>query len=463
MTFAVKSCDPDTVRWHDHPGLRFTTCPPAPRFTEDFGEAELLAHARASNAALLPESLSLHVYLSCCFSPCLYPGGSRLSTSDATKAGRFLERLSREIETAATFFDRDREVHQVHLGGGLPKFLSAKQLAGLLRSLGRHFWLSLAADRDFSVELAPGHCSAQDIDILAGAGFNRASFGIQDFDPEVQKVTEGPQGVEETLTVLRACRRSGLRSVNVDLVCGLPRQKLAGFRRTIETLLGEVPDRFALCSYADSPHRLRAQPQVDEADLPDSEARLELRDMAMELLAGAGYEYIGLGLFARADDDLSQAMTGGGLRRNVLGYATHGECDLIGFGVGAVSQVADCYSQNFRDVVNWERAVDGGKLPVWRGVVLNFDDKVRQEVIQDLMCCGHIDKDLVEERFGIEFAAYFSLEIERLKHLAADGLVDIGERSITVTSQGRYRLRIIAMCFDHCRNSTSVVRLQPRA
>ncbi len=441
------------LRRHERPGPRYTSYPPATFFSDNFSEDELVEQIRSSNLELLPKPLSIYLHLPFCANPCFYCGCNRLITRDTARADRYLETLSREIEAISTLYDRDREVKQVHLGGGTPNFMSPEQLVSLLRSLGRYFWLSIAGDRDFSIELDPRNCSAGDIDRLAMGGFNRASIGVQDFNPAVQKAINRTQSVEETLSVIRACRSAGLRSVNVDLIYGLPKQTLTGFRRTIETLLAETPDRFAVYGYAHMPHMFKAQRQIADIDLPDGEARLELQTMAAELLRDAGYQYIGLDHFARPEDDLSRALASGRLQRNFMGYTTHAECDLVGLGVSAISQVNGCYSQNHRDVRSWEIAIDSGRLPVWRGTVLNFDDELRRKVIQSLMCHGHIDMAGIEEQHGIRFDEYFAQDLARLHPLAADGLVRIDKRRITVTSHGRYLLRIIAACFDHYQNA----------
>lgn len=452
------SFDPELIRRYDQDGPRYTSYPTAPHFHESFGESDFRLEAARSNDALIPSPLSLYVHVPYCFSPCFYCGCNRLITRDLSKGQRYLERLYREVELLAALFDRDREVVQVHLGGGTPNFLSPEQLANLLACIGRQFNLSKAADRDFSIELDPRHIDDAGIAALADIGFNRASLGVQDFDPDVQAAINREQSVETTLQVIEACRNHGFRSVNVDLIYGLPRQTVDGFRRTIETVIVARPKRLAVYGYAHLPRLFKAQRQISEAELPDAETRLALLMHAVELLEAAGYSYIGLDHFALPEDDLSRAQREGGLHRNFMGYTTHAECDLIGLGVSAISHVGASFSQNHRLLEDWEIAIDAGRLPIWRGISLDFDDEVRGEVIQELMCQGRVEMPVVERRFGIDFEDYFARELEQLRGMAEDGLLVLGDDVIEATSRGRYLLRIIAMCFDCYRQSGQLPR-----
>jgi oxygen-independent coproporphyrinogen-3 oxidase len=440
--------DPTLVRRYDRPGPRYTSYPTAPQFDASFGEAELREYARRSNEELIPRPISLYIHVPYCFSPCFYCGCNRLITRDPLKGERYLEYLKREIALAASLFDRDREVVQLHLGGGTPNFLDPAQLADLVDSVGRQFRFSAATVRDFSIELDPRHVDEGDIGALSAAGFNRASLGVQDFDPQVQRAVNRVQSVEQTMAVIEDCRRAGFRSVNVDLIYGLPRQTLKGFERTLETVIAAGPDRLAIYGYAHLPELFKAQRQAGENELPDAKARLGLLQLAVEALRDAGYCYIGMDHFALPGDDLTRALNEGGLHRNFMGYTTHAECDLLGLGTSAISHIGDSYSQNARDVAGWENAVDGNRLPVWRGLALTFDDVLRADVIAQLMCRGRVDVESVERRFHVDFGAWFSDSLRRLEQLADDGLVTVDRSCIEATSRGRFLLRIIAMCFD---------------
>jgi oxygen-independent coproporphyrinogen-3 oxidase len=279
-------------------------------------------------------------------------------------------------------------------------------------------------------------------------GFNRASLGVQDFDPVVQKAVNRVQSVEETLAVIDACRKHGFRSVNVDLIYGLPGQNREGFSRTLDIVTDARPDRLAIYSYAHLPQMFRGQRQIDEDLLPSPEDKLGLLQLAIEKLSEAGYRYIGMDHFALPEDDLSQAQQHGGLHRNFMGYTTHADSDLIGLGVSAISHIGDTYSQNPRDLPAWEAAIDVGRLPVWRGMQLDDDDIVRADAIQQLMCQGVIDIAAMEHRHDIEFDSYFGTALDRLALLTVDGLVEITGTQIRATSRGRLLLRVIAACFD---------------
>lgn len=445
---AIPPFDADLLRRYDRPGPRYTSYPTAPQFGAAFGEAQFREAAKLSNGDPIPRRLSLYAHVPFCFSPCFYCGCNRVITRDHSRAGAYLSRLVREIAMVAPLFDRDREVIQLHLGGGTPNFLSANQLGELMDSLHQHFHFSNARNRDISIELDPRCVNANDIEAMAFMGFNRASLGVQDFDPAVQQAVNRIQSVAETLAVIDACRKHGFRSVNVDLIYGLPGQNRPGFGRTLDTVLEARPDRLAIYSYAHLPQLFRAQRQIDESLLPSPEDKLGLLQLAIEKLTAAGYRYIGMDHFALPEDELSVAQEDGSLHRNFMGYTTHAESDLIGLGVSAISHIGDTYSQNPRDLPTWEAAIDAGRLPVWRGVQLDEDDVIRADLIQQLMCQGVVDIPAFEERHQLHFLAYFEDDLRRLGDLAADGLVTTDDTHLRVTSRGRLLLRIIAACFD---------------
>ncbi|MFO7305860.1 MAG: oxygen-independent coproporphyrinogen III oxidase [Gammaproteobacteria bacterium] len=454
--------DAELLRRYDRPGPRYTSYPTAPHFTPAFSERELREHAKRSNADPIPRQLSLYLHIPYCVSPCFYCGCNRIITRDFARSGPYIARLLREAEQVAPLFDRDREVIQLHLGGGTPNFLRPHQIAELIEALGRQFHFSRSADRDFSIELDPRMLRAGDIQAYASIGLNRASLGVQDFDETVQRAVNREQSIEQTLAAIEDCRRAGFRSVNIDLIYGLPKQTLAGFAKTLDTVLAARPDRLAIYAYAHMPELFKAQKQIDAADLPDPETKLQLLGLAIEKLSAAGYRYIGMDHFALPEDDLARAQEAGDLHRNFMGYTTHADCDLIGLGVSAISHIGDSFSQNPRDLSAWEQALDAGRLPVWRGIVLDRDDIIRGEVIQQLMCRGEIDIPALEERFDIEFERYFADSVQKLSELAADGLVAIQPTRIVATSRGRLLLRIIAMCFDRYLSRPASSEQRPR-
>ena len=440
--------DPELLTRYDRPGPRYTSYPTAPQFRGAFTAEAMRKQVQSSNDDLIPRDLSLYLHIPYCASPCFYCGCTRIITRDTGKSEAYLQRLMREIALTAPLFDRDRGVIQLHLGGGTPNFLSSDQLGMLMDSLSRQFQFASSPDRDYSIELDPRFIKPEDVGELLRLGFNRASLGVQDFDPQVQQAVNRIQDVAQTRAIIDACRDQGMRSINVDLIYGLPKQTRAGFGRTLDTVIAAAPGRVAIYGYAHMPTLFRAQRQIRSEDLPSPEARLALLHLAIEKLGAAGYEYIGMDHFALPGDELARAQSAGKLHRNFMGYTTHADTDLLGLGMSAISRVGDSYWQNHRNLVGWEAAIDAGHRPVWRGLTLSADDLVREDVIQQLMCHGHVDVARIEARHQIGFADYFLDELVRLEPLEADGLVEVTPEAIRATSRGRLLLRIIAMCFD---------------
>ena len=433
---------------YDRPGPRYTSYPTAPQFSMDFDERALQEAVRESNGDPIPRPLSIYVHVPFCQSPCFYCGCNRVITRDRYRADAYLARLHREIALSAAMFDRDREVVQLHFGGGTPNFLSTTQLRDVVDALRRQFRFSSRSDNDVSIELDPRWMSPDDVRALADIGFNRASLGVQDFDPAVQAAVNRHQSAEETLGIIDACRRYGLRSINVDLIYGLPKQSCDRFAATLEKVIAARPDRLAVYSYAHLPDLFKPQQRIDAADLPSPEIKLALLQLAIDKLGAAGYTYIGMDHFALPDDDLALAQARGSLHRNFMGYTTHADTDLVGLGVSAISHIGASFSQNPRDLSTWQAAIDEGHLPVVRGVRLSEDDQLRADLIQQLMCQGEIPVSALERRYAIAFGDYFRDALVRLRPLIDDGLVRVDADRIVATSQGTLLLRNIAMCFD---------------
>ena len=445
---ATAALTADLLRRYDRPGPRYTSYPAAPHFSPSFDERALREAARESNGDPIPRPLSLYVHVPFCTSPCFYCGCNRIITRDKSRAGPYLATLAREIELAAGMFDRDREVVQLHFGGGTPNFLSSGELGEVVETLRQSFSFSGREDRDLSIELDPRTIDAAGVQELADIGFNRASLGVQDFDAAVQAAVNRIQSVEQTLEVIEACRRHGMRSVNVDLIYGLPRQTIAGFGTTLDTVIAARPDRLAIYGYAHLPKMFVAQRRIATESLPPPEGKLELLMLAIDKLTAAGYVYIGMDHFALPDDELAIAREAGTVHRNFMGYTTHADTDLVGLGVSAISHVGPTYSQNPRELDAWQAAIADGCLPVCRGMRMSRDDVVRADVIQRLMCEGNVDMRDVEQRHRIAFDSYFRTALAALRPMAEDGLVEFSPGRITVASQGRLLLRNIAMCFD---------------
>jgi oxygen-independent coproporphyrinogen-3 oxidase len=433
---------------YDSPGPRYTSYPTAPQFREDFGEEQLRRWAWRSNLEFSQRPISLYVHIPYCFSPCFYCGCNRTISSDPTRGEAYVTRLLQELRLIAPLFDTRRKVIQLHLGGGTPNFLTGAQLSRLIAGLDGSFRLSRAAKRDFSIELDPRRVQDGDVAMLAQLGFNRVSLGVQDFDARVQQAINRVQSIGQTLAVIEACRCNGMRSVNLDLIYGLPLQTPAGFACTLDTVIASRPDRVAVYGYAHMPALFKAQRQIAATDLPGPEARLTLLQLAVDRLGAAGYRYIGMDHFALPEDDLARAQEDGHLHRNFMGYTTHAECDLIGLGASAISHIGNSFSQNHRDISRWEAALAQHHLPVARGLELGADDLLRADAIQQLMCRGEIHIEGIEQRHRIEFRTYFATALQRLSPLIEDGLATADPTLIRATPRGRLLLRVIATCFD---------------
>jgi oxygen-independent coproporphyrinogen III oxidase len=439
--------NPDLLRRYDRPGPRYTSYPAAPHFSPAFGAAEFQRFAIKTGEAVPLRPLSLYVHIPFCHSPCLYCGCNRVITRSTHRAAAYVARLLREMEVVAPLFGH-RDVRQLHFGGGTPNFLTPAQLGEIMESLQRHFGFSSRGDREFSIEMDPRFARPEDFEPLAWLGINRVSFGVQDFDTEVQLAVNRVQSCEQTLTAIDACRTAGIASINVDLMYGLPRQSPTSFRRTLRTVIEARPSRLAVYGYAHLPALFKAQRRIHSDELPDPQTRVKLLSMAIDMLQAAGYRHIGMDHFALPEDELVRAQGTGTLQRNFMGYTTHADCDLLGFGVSSISHVGNSYSQNPRDLEAWEAAIDAGHLPVWRGLELDDDDIIRADIINRIMCLGDVDITAIENRYGIDFWTYFSAAHEQLTKLEADGLVWTCASRIVASSQGRYLLRVIAACFD---------------
>ncbi|MFI4967645.1 MAG: oxygen-independent coproporphyrinogen III oxidase [Gammaproteobacteria bacterium] len=446
MPTSPPAFDPDLIRRYDRLGPRYTSYPTARQFESPFDMQRYLQQVAHSNADPIPRDLSLYLHLPFCASPCFYCGCTRLISRDPDSPVRYLQRLLHEAAMQGALFDRDRLVRQLHLGGGTPTLFNDEQLYALWHGLRAH--LSFAPMLEASIEVDPRSVTPSRMLALAELGFNRVSFGIQDFDPEVQTAVNRRQDQQHCLDVIAAAQSAGFESVAVDLIYGLPKQTPEGFGATLDTLMRVRPGRIAIYGYAHMPAQFKAQRQIRAADLPDAAARLELFSLAVERLSHAGYEYIGMDHFALAEDGLAQARHDGHLQRNFQGYSTLAGLDLVGLGMSAIGHVGRAYVQNAKALDAYYGSLDEGRLPVVAGLVMNDDDLVRADVINRLMCYDEVRYHDVELRYGIRFRDYFSPELEQLAPLTADGLVTLDTEGIRVSPKGRFLLRNLAMQFD---------------
>jgi oxygen-independent coproporphyrinogen III oxidase len=437
--------DPSLLRRFDGPGPRYTSYPTADRFIEDF-DADAFARWLRSRGAMPARPLSLYVHIPFCNTICYYCACNKVITRDHGKAVAYLDYLSREIELVAGHLEPRPGVEQLHLGGGTPTYLTSEELRRLMTTITERF--ELEGGGEFGVEVDPRTTPPEKVRTLAALGFNRMSAGVQDFDPDVQRAVNRVQSFEMTRATVEAARENGFKSINLDLIYGLPKQTRSTFARTLDQVLELAPDRVALYHYAHLPERFKPQRRILAADVPSSEEKLHIMMQAIGRLTECGYEYIGMDHFAKASDDLAQAQRQGRLHRNFQGYSTRPDCDLIGLGVSAISKVGPTYSQNARLLDDYYGCLDSGRLPTSRGVLLGADDLIRRAVIMALMCHFEVSKDAIDSTYLTRFDEYFARELEQLKPLEQAGLVESSRERITVTPPGKLLVRAIAMVFD---------------
>ena len=341
-----------------------------------------------------------------------------------------------------------RLVKQLHWGGGTPTFLSHDQMRELMAVTRKHFQLQGDDEGDFSIEIDPREATGESMELLREIGFNRVSLGVQDFNPAVQKAVNRIQSEEMTQEILDHSRRLGFRSLNIDLIYGLPLQTADSFAETLETIIKMSPDRISVFNYAHLPERFKPQRRINNDDLPSPDTKLKILEHTINRLVEAGYVYIGMDHFAKPDDALAIAQSEGKLHRNFQGYTTHSDCDLIAMGVSSISQQANTYSQNAYTIEEYENSIDKGELPVIKGVELTEDDLLRRSVINQIICHFKLDGDQISQDFSINFEEYFAEELEFLEQHCRDGLVIREGNTFTVTPAGHLLVRAVCMAFD---------------
>lgn len=439
--------DADLIQRYDCSGPRYTSYPTARQFESHFDPERYKQEVAKSNDDPVPSGLSVYVHLPYCSSPCFYCGCTRLITRDIQKVARYLDRLLQEAALQGRLFDGDREVQQLHLGGGTPTMLTDDQLSLLWEGLRNSFHFS-AKGPEASIEVDPRTVTPARIEAFRELGFNRASFGIQDFDPDVQEAVNRKQDATHCLKVIEAAKSAGFDSVSVDLIYGLPKQTLAGFRATLDTIIDARPGRVAVYAYAHLPQHFKAQHHILEKNLPSPGTRLQLLVLTVELLARAGYEYIGMDHFALPEDALALAHGEGSLQRNFQGYSTRAGLDLVGLGLSAIGHVGRVYAQNAKGMQEYGSAIDAGRLPITHGLSLSDDDLIRADVINRLMCYHEVRYQDIEHAHHIRFFDYFALELRHFQPLVDDGLLQLEPDRMCVLPRGRFLLRNLAMRFD---------------
>lgn len=436
--------DARLLQQYDRPLPRYTSYPTAAEFTPEFNQHHFKQAIATSNQRQSP--LSLYVHIPFCQTACYFCGCNVIVTQSQTAAQSYLDCLVQDIQQTAASIDTSRLVAQMHWGGGTPNYLNLDQVEVLWRTLQYHF--NFALNAEISIEINPRYINRDYILALREIGFNRISFGIQDFNPKVQIAVNRVQPEALLFDVMNWIRAAEFDSVNVDLIYGLPYQTLRSFTETTEKTIALNPDRIAVFSFAYIPWLKPVQKQIAADALPNASEKLDILQMAIETLTQRHYQYIGMDHFAKPDDELAIAQQHGTLKRNFQGYTTLPDAELVGFGLTSISMLHDAYAQNHKHLQSYFRAIEKGKLPIERGIQLHRDDQIRRHIIMELMCQFGLPKLDIEARYSLDFDHYFASELEALTHLEADGLVEVMGDRIQVTPVGRLLIRNIASVFD---------------
>jgi oxygen-independent coproporphyrinogen-3 oxidase len=437
---------PELLQKFDITGPRYTSYPTADRFVEAFTENEYkqALEQRCVGGMALP--LSIYVHIPFCESLCFYCACNKIITKHHERGAEYLRYLSREIDLHMEHMGAGQTISQLHLGGGTPTFFTDDELSELMSMLRRSF--VLASGGEYSIEVDPRTVDDKRLEHLAVLGFNRLSFGVQDFDPEVQKAVHRIQPAEQVFKLIEAARRLKFESLNVDLIYGLPKQTPESFSRTIAQIVELKPDRIALYAYAHLPERFKPQRRISAYELPAAAAKINMLSSAISAFLSAGYIYVGMDHFALPNDSLAVAKRQGRLHRNFQGYSIRPDCDLVGLGVSAIGRIGATYSQNAKTLDEYYDYLNQGRFPVVRGLALSRDDLVRRAVIMALMCQGELQFESIELAYMIDFKKYFSSELKSIYELENVGMVVLEDDGIEVTETGWYFVRAIAMVFD---------------
>ncbi|MES2012146.1 MAG: oxygen-independent coproporphyrinogen III oxidase [Pseudomonadota bacterium] len=445
-TDATPIMTPELLEKYDVSGPRYTSYPTADRFVEAFTEnayKQALEQRRVGGMAL---PLSIYVHIPFCESLCFFCACNKIVTKHHERSAEYLTYLSKEIDLHVAHLGAGQTISQLHLGGGSPTFFSDDELSELMNMIKRSFVLD--PDGEYSIEVDPRTVNEQRLAHLASLGFNRLSFGVQDFDPEVQKAVHRIQPAKQVFSLVEAARRLQFDSINADLIYGLPKQTPESFTRTLKQIVELRPDRIALYAYAHLPERFKPQRRIDAYELPAAQAKISMLSDAISAFLDAGYVYVGMDHFALPEDDLAIAKRQGRLHRNFQGYSTQPDCDLIALGVSAIGRVGATYSQNAKTLEEYYDHLNLGHFPVVRGLALSRDDLVRRAVIMAIMCQGELQYESIELAYMIEFKSYFAAELEALKGLEKTGMVTLDENGLQVTDMGWFFVRAVAMQFD---------------
>jgi oxygen-independent coproporphyrinogen-3 oxidase len=435
----------DLVKKYNVAGPRYTSYPPATKFTDAISLPQLEEKILENNQT--ERDLSLYFHIPFCETLCWFCGCTTVITKNHGEGKPYLDYLEKEVAQMAARLNPNRKIAQLHWGGGSPTFLSPDEIRRLGEIIHTHF--KFADDIEAGVEIDPRRLTREHIVALREIGFNRASLGVQDFEPQVQEAIHRIQPREMTQLTLDWLRENNFGSINLDLIYGLPFQTVETFSRTLDAVLEMSPDRLAVFSYAHVPWLKPAQKILEQKILPTPEVKLELLKVVIERLTENNrYVYIGMDHFAKPADELVVAQRNKTLQRNFQGYSTRGNADIYAFGMSAISQIPDAYWQNQKELANYFAALNGKKIPLARAYFLTDEDKIRREIIMRLMCDLSLDFSAMSQKLGINFFEKFADELGALKFFEADGLIHFSENGFEVTDFGRLFIRNIAMVFD---------------
>jgi oxygen-independent coproporphyrinogen-3 oxidase len=438
--------DLDLVQKYNVAGPRYTSYPPATKFTDALTWPELAEKILENNKT--DRDLSLYFHIPFCETLCWFCGCTTVITLNHSQGQTYINYLEKEVAQMATLINPRRKAVQLHFGGGSPTFLAPDEIRRLGDIIHKHFTFS--PDIEAGVEIDPRRLTRDHVVALREVGFNRASLGVQDFDPTVQQAVHRIQPREMTQQTIDWLREMNFSSVNLDLIYGLPHQTVESFNRTLDIVLDMKPDRLAVFSYAHVPWVKPAQKILEQKVLPTPETKLQLLKNVIERLTENNrYIYIGMDHFAQPKDELVLAQHNKTLQRNFQGYSTRGNADIYAFGMSAISQIPDAYWQNEKELPKYYAALDAGKVPLMRGYVVTEEDKIRRDTIMRVMCDLGLDYAAMSQRLGVNFASHFEREIESLAGFETDGLVNRSKAGLEVTDMGRLFIRNIAMCFDN--------------
>jgi oxygen-independent coproporphyrinogen-3 oxidase len=429
---------------YSKPGPRYTSYPTAPEFNTNFTQNDLIEKFKTQSD---DRPLSLYIHIPFCRSACYFCGCNVIFTSKENKKIRYIEYLKKELKILALHLNTSRKITQMHLGGGTPTFLSSKQLKEVLDALKTTF-PNFSDDAEISCEIDPRYFTQGHMDVLKNAGCNRLSFGVQDLDSQVQKTIHRIQPFQTTQNIVNIARKTGIKSINIDLIYGLPYQTQETFAKTIRDIAKLNPDRLAVFNYAHVPWMMKTQRKFDETTFASPSIKLEILKDTIEFFNSIGYKMVGMDHFAKPEDELFKAISKGELHRNFQGYTTKGGADLIGIGVTSIGNGVDYYTQNFKTLLEYEAVIDAGQLPVFKGYKLSDDDILRQYIIMELMANFALDIKNIEKKFSINFKKYFADALQMLEEFEKAKLIEVLKDKITVNQTGAMLIRNIVIPFD---------------